>query len=160
MTDNYVVWHCSVRNRRPEMVTGRTLLSNALEVKSLSVALPQAHRGNLTSALRVSRLLFYFWSGDNQPLARQQPLCVHYVIKAFGTEATIQSLVPHLQLCPQSTDRAVTKSSVSCFADRIIHMARVFVFTGSLSGTLSVNKLYIAFAVPIDIYPRPKGMKA
>src|SRR6202023_4172349 len=62
--------------------------------------------------------------------------CVNNVIKAFGTEATIQSLVPHLQLCPQSTDRAVTKSSVSCFADRIIHMARVFVFTGSLYGSL------------------------
>src|ERR1700722_133861 len=37
MTDNYVVWHFSVRNRRPSKDAGRTLLSNAWQVKPLSV---------------------------------------------------------------------------------------------------------------------------
>jgi hypothetical protein len=33
MADDDVVWHWQRRQRRPELVTGRTLLSNALEVK-------------------------------------------------------------------------------------------------------------------------------
>jgi len=44
------------------------------------------------------------------------------MVKAFGTKATIESLVPHLQLCPLSADRAVAESGVCCLADRIIHM--------------------------------------
>jgi hypothetical protein len=54
----------------------------------------------LAPDLRVPGLLFKFRSWDNQSLARQQLRCVHYVIKAFGTEATIESFVPHFQLCP------------------------------------------------------------
>jgi hypothetical protein len=69
-------------------------------------------------------LLFDFWSGNHQSLAHQQPFCVHYVIKALATKATIQSLVPHFQLCPSSTDRTVTESGISCLDDRIIHMQR------------------------------------
>ena len=80
-------------------------------------------------------MLFYFWSGNGQPLARQQPFCVHDMVKALGTEATVQSLVPHLQVCPLSADRAVAESGVRCFANRIIHMARAFCSPDSCFGS-------------------------
>jgi hypothetical protein len=65
----------------------------------------------------VPGLLLHLWSWHGQPLARQEAFCVHDMVKAFGTEATVESLVPHFQLCPLSTDRAVTEPCISCFAD-------------------------------------------
>jgi hypothetical protein len=57
-------------------------------------------RTTLEQSSGVSGLLFQFRSGDHQSLARQELFCVHYVIKALGTKAAIESFVPHLQLRP------------------------------------------------------------
>jgi hypothetical protein len=52
----------------------------------------------------VPGLLLHLWSWNVQPLTGQQAFCVHDVVEALGTEATVESLVPHLQLCPLATD--------------------------------------------------------
>ncbi len=48
--------------------------------------------------LDIIFLLRPLWTEKTQSLACQEFFCVDYMIEAFRTEATLESLVPHLEI--------------------------------------------------------------
>lgn|GEM_PF-7051842 len=82
----------------------------------LGVILPFYPQSGLSSGQRIKSedlrldiicLLCPLWTGMTQSLACQEFFCADYMIEAFRTEATLESIVPHLELSPLSADCAV-----------------------------------------------------
>ena len=61
--------------------------------------------------------------------------CVHDVIKAFRAETSVQSLIPHFQLCPLRAHRTMSESGISGFANAIFHIKVSSQFTPVLKVT-------------------------
>jgi hypothetical protein len=80
------------------------------------------HRVIRLDSLAVVDCLLCLWSWGHQTLTSEYFPCVHDMIKAFRAETSVESVIPHFQLCPLSAHRAMPESSISGFADGIFHI--------------------------------------
>lgn len=99
--------------------------------------------------LDVVDCLLCFWSWRHQSLTCEYFPCVHDMIKAFRAETSVQSVIPHFQLCPLSAHRAMPESSICGFADGIFHQ-KLPQFTNVLiaTGTPQRSACTRVFTVP------------